>query len=321
MYLFCLDNFLRKSFREKVLMNNFLDFSILLPLKSISNKKIQYSLIILNKERVNNDDNNIKFIDASHYYDSNFLLKCNSDNDITENFSKAICDKYPSSIIDFRDIIIKNQKITADFHCINPIIKNISDNDHRKLSEYASIYKSPVFLNNYKSNLKTITLRNLSPKEFSQYGYTLPFNGEYKCYSSEIIKEEQKLKPNDILFVYQRNIGKICIIDPDFSECMWTGSNFTFICRSNNNIDPRVLYMYLASDTVKYYLLDRSSKSSLPSINLSVFKNLPVPIFSEEIKNTMIESFIKLDKIKCSISHLNKKAYDIMHHFYNFHIH
>ncbi len=327
MYLFCL-NWLAKSALEKALHDtNWLDRSILLPGRAVNpSLQTQYSLLILDKTRRDandrtarrdaNDRTKILFIDASGM-DIEGLRTAAEDGDrdaarqIVENAESDL----PRAEKDFRDVPRWNEPLLASYHCARRGLENVLGDSTETIGDYVEIIKCPSFLHP-KGDEKLTELSCLSPKDFAPYGYTsAPSAAEKKSFPK--VRPEQFLRPDDILLVSQSNVGKLCIIDHSFEKNSWTGSSFTWIIRPNYRfpLDPRALYIYLASAAVNGFLAACSCGSALPLLPVQSFRNLPAPdfcavkhSFMKEEHSHMIKCFERLDEIRSQVKALSSEA-------------
>lgn len=322
-FFFCLPNRSMATFRDQVLdiRANLLDASIFLPKKFFLRRiETQFSLLILDGKRNDDGRTNVTFIDASHLPLADLRKKMDSgDAEGVRSLYDNVFKDYPKAEKDFREIFILKESLLAFQHCTGQALRTVLQKQHTFLSDCADIVKSPPFLHLKEGDMKsidTVELSCLSPRDYAPFGYTRPRSSpEKKAFPKDKIEEQHRLKPHDILLVAQRNIGKICIIDPDFSEHTWTGASFTYIIRPKGHLDARVLYMYLASDMVRQYLTTCAVGGGIPMLPVKVLKTLPVPVFTTE-QAEMITDFDVLDTANRTISEITAQVSAILHKDY-----
>ena len=320
MFFFCPPSRLKTDFIKTILDidTNLLDVSIILPGKFFLNDlETQFALLILDKSRVDDGRNDITFIDTTYLHSAKLkaAMASGEAESVRSFFEGVFNGNYPKAKKDFREIIIREEPVLAFYHCTGQALQKVLNGKHTRLEKCADITKSPSYLHHLNDN-KTVELSCLSPRDFAAYGYTSPpSSAETKAFPKCRIRNAQLLKPNDILLVVQRNIGKICIIEPSFSGNAWTGASFTYIIRPEDPkmLDPRVLYMYLASEMVREYLAACCvGNSGVPLLPVQALTKLPVPLFSDTEKKGMIEAFNELDKANRTISQLSRKFYSAL---------
>ncbi len=304
LYLFSV-SWMAKSAFVKAILNvesNLLDSSILLPRGVVRRPVPQFSLLILDKTRASEGRTDIVFIDATDM-DMDVLLS-----------DKEILEKCPRVEKNFQNVILRREPLIASYHCASAKLLDVIGEKCTTLGECASLTKSPTFL---RQKTGPVELSCLSPVDFAQFGYTpRPKSRERKTFTRDRINNDQILHGRDILLVAQGNVGKLCIIDPDFGELSWTGTSFTWIIRPRS-LDPRVLYIYLLLPEVQRYIVLCSRWQGIFTLAVPQLNLLPVPEFSSEQQTRMIAAFDELDDIRRSITELNLRAQNIIQGFYS----
>ena len=284
------------------LNSNYLETSIL-----ISYNQKFYGILILNKKQ----EKNILFINGK---DIHFKKR-----QVLENFhslfTNYICLE---KNIDYRDVILNNQLIIESFNDDSEVKFGVCTRKEYHLSDCANVITSPIFDTMWqkKSKDEIISLQCLSSRYFSNFGYTNPKKTENKWYLKKNLNEKHILRPNDIVFVSLRNIGKTTIIDPDFIGEDIVSSNMTFIIRAKT-IDPRILYMFLNSDIVLDYWKNCSLNENTPRVSISSLKNLPIPDFTNDEKTKIIENFKSIEENKQKLNLLTENGKEYFKNFYS----
>ncbi|MCR4666888.1 MAG: restriction endonuclease subunit S [Desulfovibrio sp.] len=302
MYLFSTHSLIKSSFTKKVLDidANLLDASILLPKDATCMPPGRVSLYVLDKMRIADKRTFVTFIDASEL-----------DIDKTPDIDLSAA---PGAVKDFRDIVIKKEPVVASFHCAAPVLATVRERASRPLSKVAEIIRSPMYSSSPGSEAVDITC--LSPRDFAPYGYTLPTSGEIRRYTTSAATGRCCIRANDILFVSQRNVGKVALIDPSFSEKFWCGSTFTFIIRCHDVIDPRVLFTYLSSDAARLHVEAVTAYSEIPRLSISHLRDMPIPLFSADEVNGMISAFDELERIRRELARLSLRAEELRRKYF-----
>lgn len=323
MYFYCHPHGLQSNFIKTILDidTNLLDISIFLPRKFFQDGTAdQFALLVLDKNRMQDGRKDIKFIDATNLQPAKLkAAMASGETETVRTFFEGIFNGgYPNAEKDFREIVIREEPVLAYYHCVGQALQKVLKGRYKRLVNCAYIIKSPSYLTHLLRGQDTVELSCLSPRDFAAFGYTNPPSStETKAFSTNRIRPEHYLKPKDILLVGQRNVGKLCIIDSAFfSEKAWTGASFTIIIRPKEpeDLDPRVLYMYLASEMVQQYLSACAGKSGLPMLPAHALKNLPVPVFSDAEKSDMVKAFDDLEtarQLMAKVGELQRKFYSV----------
>ena len=303
---------------------NLLDRSIVLPYSfqtsgpdRFRTRIGNFSLFVLDKARIRDGRTEITFTDASSVKVTKICgVMAGGNREELRKLFKVLSENFPTTCKDFREIIIRKEPILPTFQIMK------LRGSFVPLQKCATLCRVPPYTrsavepagdgNEDSPPPETVEMNCLSPKHFASYGYTTPPpEGDRKLFPAGKIKEDRHLlRGSDILIIVQSNIGKICIIDPAFSKTAWTASSFTVIIRPKDpgKLDPRVLYMYLASKAVKQYLTSCASGGAVPLIHGEMLNNLPVPVFSDSEKENLTKNFEKLEAIRRSVDRLNSIA-------------
>ena len=283
---------------------------------------IQFSLLILDKARRDaNDRTDILFLDASSMDMGDLKAAAKrGDREAARQIIEEITSSLPQVKKDFRDVIRWEEPLLASYHCARLTLDNALPGSNRTIADCVDIIKCPSFLKTEGG--KYVELSCLSPRDFAPYGFTsIPSSAEMKKFQVCRVKPEQHLRAYDILLVSQSNVGKLCIVDDSFNKGGWTGSSFTWIIRPKADLsprlDPRALYIYLASMAVNGYLTACSKGSALPMLPVQSLRSLPVPLFSEKEQSDMIACFERLARIHRSITKLTARARMHLNAFYS----
>lgn len=139
----------------------------------------------------------------------------------------------------------------------------------------------------------------------------------------KIAKESQLfLQPNDIIFQFLGNVGKVAIVPnnaPPPGENGWIASRSWVILRirKTTGIDPKFLFMYLSSQLAQLLIERITFKgTTATTLQLKALENLKIPLPSnaEEMKKVVdnfdqiVKHYSEIDKIKEKINtlvHLN----------------
>ncbi|MBO4334825.1 MAG: hypothetical protein J5846_03200 [Desulfovibrio sp.] len=314
MYFFCPPGLASAGFRDAVLdINaNLLDASILLPPGILTGTQMQLSLFILDRTRSSSGQKEIAFADASSLQINDILtLVDKGDAKPARQIFLEVMDR--SVRKDFRDVLLRKESILASQHCSQNVLARVLQGPHTSLADCAAIIKCPSFLQSRQG--KTVELSCLSPRDFAPFGYTLPRDPEKKLFSSSRVQEDMYLKPRDIVMVAQRNVGKLCIIAPDFAEPAWTGASFTWIIRPRS-CDPRVLWLYLSSKMIGDYLAGCARGSTMPMLPVKALQSIPVPDFPKKEQSAMLKAFEELEKARATLASLKSRTSALLNTFY-----
>ena len=344
MFLFLTPGAIREEFWERILNidRNWLDRSVLLPnFAKIPSPRLGEAklhgtqiLYVLDKNRILEKRNDVTVIDSSDFGDcDDDELNFSKLNDLCDAMRRGSCDEVRKIIRsefdrgftaskDFRDIYIRKEPVYPTFHVLH-----LRNSQYNLLKDIAEIKRVPSFsryllrtsqLENEGN--ETVKVKTFSPKYYAPFGYSMPSNPEEKVYLKKRILPEHWLCSNDILLVAQGNIGKICIVDPEFKQKTWLPTSSTIIIRTKDLLftPQKLLYMYLSSESVRCYLTScaRASGTVLSLVDNDL-QSLPVPVFTPKEINAMLDAFNRLSEIAGSIQDLQKEAKSIMHRFYH----
>lgn len=85
--------------------------------------------------------------------------------------------------------------------------------------------------------------------------------------------------PNDLIFTAAGTLGQVGIISPDSKYPRYIISNKQMRARlDENTILPLFAYLWLSSPEMVEYIEQRNTGSSVPLINLTVLRQLPIPL-------------------------------------------
>jgi len=102
--------------------------------------------------------------------------------------------------------------------------------------------------------------------------------------------------PNDLLFTAAGTIGQVGIIPPRPRYSKYIISNKQLRARLDQaRIQPLFAYYWLASPSMVAMIQNRNTGSTIPLINLSVLKSLPIPVPPMEEQDAIISVLSALD--------------------------
>lgn len=85
--------------------------------------------------------------------------------------------------------------------------------------------------------------------------------------------------PNDLIFTAAGTLGQVGILPPDAKFPRYIISNKQMRVRVDENVIlPLYAYYWLASPEMVDYIIQRNTGSSVPLINLTVLRHLPIPL-------------------------------------------
>ena len=102
--------------------------------------------------------------------------------------------------------------------------------------------------------------------------------------------------PNDLLFTAAGTIGQVGIVPPRPRYPKYIISNKQLRARLDpEQIQPLFAYYWLASPPMVEMIQSRNTGSTIPLINLSVLKSLPVPVPPIEVQKAIVDILSVLD--------------------------
>ncbi len=312
-----------RYFKEYILKKNLLDMVIELPEQTIPGTRLQYSLLVLDRNR--NDDQDILMLDSSegfHEYTNNDskapvinwrkLLK-----ELDVNRSRhllRIPAGDPEEVfdnVDFsprRHLALQNyldsdeefEELGKITHLLrgNPLFDAVEIEDENNVDDSELIF--------YEASVKDIGVGNVLQRP------------EKKLLSHRKLSPKQKeliLRPNDILMTVKGGIGKLALV-PEMGEEKWIPSQSFQVVRAIRRIyDPVVLFYQLLSDEVQEIIATRVTGSTLGQLKIDDLKSLPIPLLEEDKVADIKNKHANLLELRKKIWELEKeysKEFDLI---------
>ncbi len=283
------DTELRKELIEK----GFVESVISLPRKLFSNTAIETTLLVLSR-----NNNKIKFINANKLFE---VGKPNNQLKVDDIFKEYLSDKET----DITKIVEKSETQKSNYSLLSNNYMN---------AEIIEI-KNPKQLKDVTNEL--FRGYQVSTSEISQYSenknnidpykiinITNITNGEIDKDLTSIYPENDKmdrylLKDQDLLVTLKGTTTKFAVASVKNDERYIPSGNFTILRLNTKIINPYYLKMFFECNKGTAILNSIRSGGVLPSINISLFKEINVPVPSMNEQNEIVNRYLaKNDEIK-----------------------
>lgn len=154
-----------------------------------------------------------------------------------------------------------------------------------------------------------LTVFEVGATDFSEYGFVLQPERKVTVSSSALKAKDYDsfLQPRDIVIATKGSIGKVAILPDEVplpGSGGWVAGQSYLILRTNNRIDPRVLFMYLRSEVGQILLRGMASGATIPLIQLRELQKLRVILLSPEDAQGVIQTFNQLVDLQNQIERL-----------------
>ena len=271
-----------RTLREQLLNGNLLEMSVLLPKGIVNEIPGDVGLLVLDKERRNQNKTDVRFL----------VMR-------GETWTEALAD--------YRDILLQKMPLIATHYCSSSStgIERIRETGCL-LSEIADIQTAP------QTATEGAEYGCLSVSRFSRFGYTESKSIERKFYKK--VSEEAFLKEDDLIFVLQGAVGRVAIIGPKPRDCI--PAYQTCILRPHT-LDPRALYVYLRSEIVRAYVTSCTIGTvQSHRMSLAALKNLPVPKLSDSDQKSMIKTFQEMCDVQRQLDTADSRGNALLKRFF-----
>lgn len=304
-----------QQFRESLLERNIVEAVISLPSGIIPYVLPQFSIVVFNK---NKDNDNIRFVDGINDL---FWSRENHKPKLVEwesliKVSRSQPDEF--IVIDVnKEKVLKNKSslevaqyiYSSEDKKVEQLLLTQTTKTLAKLANIVSPLSSIHITNNSSRKIKAL---EITIDDFSDYGYLSSPTKEIDTINYK--QNEHFLKPYDIVIVTKGSVGKVGITPPDvpaIGEGGWVVNPSYFILRAKREISAISLYMYLISEVGQSAISRLISKATRPLIRQGELKELPIIIPTITESQEIEKTFNRMVKINCLRSKLAKKQKEL----------
>ena len=299
------DLLMRKSLVDKGLI----EAVIHLPGRLFNNTAIETSLLIISR-----GNSKIKFIDASKKYFTGKYTNTLNVDEIFDDYEN--CDSNSTLIVSYENL---NSNYSFNMRNYNNS-ENIVINNPKKLCDVCSyigrgypitsneIEKLSKKTDDQEKVYKIININNITDGEISS-----DLNEFYTT-----IDKYQKhiLEDRDLIISSKGVLSKIAVVSIKENENYIANGNFTVVRTDKSVLNPYYLKIFLESEKGKATIDSIRSGSVLPSMNLSEFREIDVPVpsidYQEEIVNAYNERKLRIKKLNEKILNENEELINFM---------
>ena len=285
--------------REGILKDKLIECVITLPDNLYEKTGIGTEMIIFNKNKTDDRENKVLFINASNY---TYRLNKNKHAITNDGINKIIeCYRYgfeEESFSRFVDL----EKIKEYNYTLNP--KEYLDFDALK-----NLFDKSVTLKDVAEIIKGVQVSKEDLEELSkQPNYYLINikdieNGKINYDETSMLTYKKKewigkfdIKPNDIILTSKGSTVKFAIVGDDFRTA-FISSNLTIIRVNPNKYNAYVLYEFLQSEVGARMIDGIQTGTTLKLLNNAQLGKIELPVYDIEFMNEIGEG-IKWNKIE-----------------------
>ena len=168
---------------------------------------------------------------------------------------------------------------------------------------------------------------NISSKYFTEHGVpvirgnnltednTKFIDGGFVFVSEEKAKELNTYADvDDLVFTAAGTIGQVGIIPENSKFDRYVISNKQLrVTLDLNKVNQHYAYYWFSSKLINKYIKQLNTGSTIPLINLSILKGLPIPLPSKDIQDKIANIIINIDKKIETNERINKNLEELMH--------
>lgn len=315
------------SLRQDLLKDERLQAVISMPSGLLLSTPIPFSILVLN---LRGKTTEVRFVDGAaeqfsikdgrrrsklvHWEDLSNVFQTGDDDAIVANVKVEDIFRNDANLEVSRYLLPPDQK------AIKTLFEKSST--HR-LKEFVEFLRPAKPLP--KTETGGLSAFEVSAADFSDYGYLTPPTKRVLLSSGVLKSKDQEsfLRPGDIVITVKGNTGKLAIVPvsaPPAGKDAWVANQACLVMRlkSNREIDPRFLFIYLRSEIGQSLLRNMISGATVPLIHLQQLKDLKIIVPSlEEIKD-VISTFeeqtriqVQIDDLRTMLKHLSRKHWRI----------
>lgn len=297
---------IERALRDDLLDKKLIEAVVALPPALLLGSSTPFSLLVL---RTDTECNDIIFVDGSN--ENAELYKKDGRNKATLTGWKTILDAVIcrenndfSSLVPVNTVIENNAQLQVSRYC------KTSDDDavEALLSKYQTktlgqlmSFVRPIPL---IQNEGTVTVLEVAPADFPEYGYAIKPGREIKLTEHHVDRNPKSfLKPHDILLTIKGSVGKVAIMPEDTPE-NWVMGQSCIVLRADaksHPIDPRILYSFVKSEIGQLQIKSIVTGAAVPVLQIRELEKLKIPVPSKEECNGIINKFEKLAEIEKNI--------------------
>lgn len=296
-------NNVERKIRKYLIENNYIDAIIQLPANLLNYSNIPIALIILKKQKPNQD---VLFINASDFY-----IKEKRKVKFSKENIKTIVEIYKERK-NLKKISrrVPNKLIKEEEYNLNPLpylISSLKDN----LAFWTPLEKSVELIrlgthgrnqNDIKENeARIVTINNLNQEYINNPEFLMKEN---------VDRLNNKLKKGDILVTRNFLNFKAALYDIEDNIPTLTGTNVYIIRPDRSKIDPWFLLAYFNSKEVQEEITGRASGTNIKILDRKTLGSLPIPILSIEdqqrIGKEYLRQLIEKEKLERKLNNIKK---------------
>lgn len=293
-----------RSLREELLAKKQIEAVIALPAALLPNTALPFSLLILNREKANDE---IVFVDGA----KDVLFRKDGKGRAVLTAWEQIADLVLSRIendisriVSVKDVLGNDALLQVNRYCKSSdgeaVEALLSKFPNRALVELVSIVR-PLPISNIDEGMAA---QEVGPADFPEYGYAQTPGREVFINEAAFAKgRKQFLRPLDIAITVKGSVGKVAIFPPEIDtgeSAGWVAGQSCLVLRVDDKgiIDPRVLFSFLKSEIGQALLKQIVSGASVPLIQLRELEKIRIPVPDRLEQEKTIEAFEKIVEIE-----------------------
>ena len=292
-------------FREKLIINNWIDSIILLPNGVFSNTAIQGALLVLRKDRKAKEK--IQFIDFSNCKKDdnakrgNLIIQEEEINNLLKTYTNKKENDF-TVLIDPEQIKSNNYDLNFAKYFISKEDKNIlrTLNNRETLTLDSLVeFIRPLAI---RKSFEGPTLGEAMISDIDKIGELRKIERKTAVSDDFLTRAKNTfIKKGDLLISIKGTVGKIGIVRKDLKDTIPGPSLCVLRIRPSAVIEPESIFLYLRSEIGQRIITNSSQGATIPFLSIKELKNLdiPLPNQNEEIKTTKISK--KLRELNQSI--------------------
>ena len=123
-------------------------------------------------------------------------------------------------------------------------------------------------------------------------------------------REKNCLRKDDIIFAIKGSVGKVGLVTEEHDNWLLNQS-FVILRRKNNDWPIEFIFRQLKSNAMKQYILSRATGTIIPSLTMSVLKNIPLVEPSDEEVQKQLQKHQRQIEIAKQMEALQKEQFEL----------
>lgn len=309
-----------KSLRDDLLEKRQIEAVISLPPALFPNTAIPFLILVLD---VRGKSNMVSFVNGNL---EQFFIRDGKGRSRLVNW-KLLLDTLRSGHdeavvvkIPVESVLEKNSFLQVSEYTLTPEKKQIdrllSNCENLPLDRIVKFIRSPIKCKatDDVDPDRVIEVIEINVSDFPEYGYIQNPQRIVMIDRDNKTDPDSFLKAGDILIAIKGSVGKVAIVPEiatDSESKPWIVNQSCLILRLSNNVDSKVLFMYLSSAVGQNLLQSASTGATIPMIQLARLKELSILIPTPEQEDNIARDFDLMVELQFQIAQLRQQQQSI----------